>query len=64
MSKLFILPVPVAFGPEFVEGSILLRGVGVVKVAKAGECLDGEAQGKRGRSTVLSRFTCRYSMGW
>ena len=48
MLKLFILPVLVAFGPECVEGSILLLGVGVVKVAKAIEYLDGEAEGKRG----------------
>lgn len=51
MLKLFILPVLVAFGPECVEGPILLRGVRVVRVAKAIEYLDGEARGKRGRST-------------
>ena len=48
---------PVAFGPECVEGPILLRGVGVFKVVKAIECVEAEVQGKRGRS----KFTCGHS---
>lgn len=51
MLKLFILPVLVVFGPECAEGPILLRGVRVIRVAKVIEYLDGEAQGKRGRSS-------------
>lgn len=41
---------PVEFGPGCVEGSILLRGVSGFKVARAIECVEFEAQGKRGRS--------------
>lgn len=60
MLKLLILLVPVAFGPGCVERPIMLRGVGVVKVAKAIEYLESEAQ----RTWGLSKPTCRYPMGW
>ena len=56
--KLFVWPVPVVFGLRCVEGSILLRGVGVVKVVKAIEYLGGEAQGKRGEGIAWGGETC------
>lgn len=56
MLKLLILPVPVVLGPGCFEGPILPRCEGVVKVAKAIEYLEGEAQGKRGRSTAVNLF--------
>ena len=60
MLKLFVLPVLVVFGPECVEGPILLRDVRVVRVAKAIEYLESEAQ----RTWGFSKPTCRYPMGW
>lgn len=49
-----LLPVLVALGPGCAEGSILPRGVGVVKVAKAIEYLGVGTRGKRGRN----KFSC------
>ena len=47
--KLFIWPVPVAFGSGCVEGPIFLCGEGAVKVAKAIQYLEvEEAQQERG----------------
>jgi len=45
----------VVFGPGCVEGPILLRGVSVFKVAKAIECVEAKAQGKRGHSKFARR---------
>ena len=57
--KLFIWPVPVAFDSGCVEGLIFLGGVGAVKVARAIEFLEAEAQGKRGHN---SKFTYGWRM--
>ena len=48
-----LLPVPVAFSAGCVEGPILVRGVGIVKVAQAIEYLEAEARAKRGRVNLL-----------
>ena len=53
--KLLIWPVPVAFGSGCVEGSILLCGERVARVAKT-VGLEVEVQRKRGRG----KFTCMY----
>lgn len=50
MLKLFRLPAPVTSGPGCIEGPLFLRGMRVVRAAKAIECVKAESQGKRGRS--------------